>query len=485
MKVYESHLSYAALSSLSINKVLDTSRQELREKYTAVQEVNKRSNSKTLLSDLALLKSLDEGYGSMMRAVEELLGETGVKAVLMTLKQFISQVTMADIKHTTVGDIREYIRSYQVQYEFTQNTVVSLIHTCLSDLNLLYAMLEQSHCDRNSSFCNSLATKLNVTVELLTNAVEGYLNNSVSLEETEQYLPQYLTLNKKNCSDSVEDLTKNIRFFVDSVKIPKGQPNSTLQITLQDVGQACKDDLYEIQHCMEDYSKMIKDVRKWCRTVREQLKSNREKLDSLESATDYHDVTTKLSDNQNVIKELNRGLKISTLKRRDIYKHFEESTYSKRLDDISSFVSHITNRILHPLKSLIDEIKTLSVDTYDQLFENEISLQKYIGNKYNSSRLRKLTLWDRPRVTLRSTIVYASDRYHIGNMSLFVRNSKRRKRVVKELLRWCMEPLLNFITRQHEDIRHEETKLKALLSEARDNEREFQRQLTIGDEFIR
>lgn len=114
---YEPSLSYASLSSLSVEKVLTSDTTELFSKYQTAKETKQKVESKVYLRNLRLLNNVNVGLSKLRKFVEDNTKnpKKSIFVKVLSAKKYMIEKFVGDIKRV-FGDFDNFIKSYNKAY---------------------------------------------------------------------------------------------------------------------------------------------------------------------------------------------------------------------------------------------------------------------------------------------------------------------------------------------------------------------------------
>ena len=110
---------------------------------------------------------------------------------------------------------------------------------------------------------------------------------------------------------------------------------------------------------------------------------------------------------------------------------------------------------------------------------------RYMGNRYNSSKVRDMLIWRRPQARINDPLhpKYATDRFIPQASEVFV--DRVAPKAISELVGWYLRPLQEAVNTLEKEIREHKSHIIELLQKVMKRFEALREETIVGDEFVR
>ena len=522
-RLYESQLSNAEFSSLSVEQILSSDLEELQEKYVSTLELNQRTSPNTFINDVKMIKGIVSSYDEIMEFFRRhiwLNYASVLFKVESSLQALIRQIIRADLQESNPGKIKSYAAAFYENYGLLRKTVVSYGDMFILNLEVLLRQLDGviahnsgisflvEQIDKTSNDLNIYNDALNVYFESLGSEKSVYSSPQMALRpESKALLPETI-----NSPDRPDGCRASVSRLLHDVIPELGNSLTLLKRTLIQNGSLSSDGILDgvqlvhlsqltslsveplsksVESCANEYYTFLQNVTSWSDSLVLELDYLVAKMslfsssDTVDDRLDFIEETQSLKEDRNSFDQNYKLLLSGRMDTMGIAKLFQEAHVSTAEQSIDTLVSRIKFRLMEPLQKTMDRVRATATEAYVSLLENELSLSTYLGTKYNDASLKEFRLWYRPKANFHTPMFpeMAKDRFLFENTPKFVRSQARK--VVNELFAWYSLPLQEAMDWVDAEVRRRQEGLKGKLRHAQSRYEDFRERTILDAAFIK
>ena len=414
--VYEPSLSYATLSSISVDKILSADFDQLRTKFDNALETRQRVEGGTFIRDIEMFKRVSRGYVRMRRFAKEYLGEEdALFPRVVAAAQNMVGVFQNDL-YTLLGDVQKLHQAFVFYYLDTRNLYEYFsieLKRSLTELDQLLYLTSRRH--RVHEFLATVSknaltqtTFLKETIEFFalkvkntTFAADSYKEKSLS-----KWLPKRFTKDSQTCDvhlARIQRVLNDIRNLVNKIQrhASKGRVNNlhSTQGNFRSKMVDYKETQNEVEECLNEYT-----------TVYESIRSALEGYNTSAHVTKHREILVyNYSSEIGVIRrdnaELDKAVKEyehgAHMKKRDLLEIFipSETPYEKA-NRITKFTGRVKSRISETLRQFIQETASQLKDFYIDVMVRAARLSPYLDENHFYEAASRMILWKLPKANL-------------------------------------------------------------------------------------
>lgn len=412
--VYEPSLSYATLSSISVDKILTANSDQLRMKFDKALETRQRVEGNTFIVDILMFRFVLRNYTSMRKFAREYLGEEdSLFFRTVTAAQNMVRLFQED-QNTLLGDVTNFIDAYNFYYLDTRNLYLALskeLRRSLSELDqLLYmtsskgkihdylsSVLADSH--KQTRFLKETIGLMEVKLKNTTFAAESYRQKNLA-----KWLPQKFIQNTDICSQHMrqsQTVLNDLRDLVTKMETyaSRGSASSlrNTQGTFRTQYTSYKETDEQLKQCLEEYTALLY-------RIKEGLAKHQKSADELANQEGFvynytQEIETISVDNEeleNAVKLYEKG----ELGKRGILQTFiPAESPNEMANNITKFTERIT-RISETLRKFIGETMLRLKSSYKEVLLWAAEWSLYIDSNHLYDSASRMKLWKLPKANL-------------------------------------------------------------------------------------
>ena len=518
--IYESRLSYTALSSLNVDQLLSSNLQELYRRHVAVLEVNQRVTPQVFMEDLRILSNIVSDYSRILSFSLSQIWQP-FSSILLKVEQsalfLIKTILNNDMKSTLMGQLGRYTTAFDTAFGLVYTSLDSYSTRLLVDLDILLRKLDGAvmkkeriahvlpYIERTLEDLSTLKETITIYSYSQQTASSVFSSPTLKLNDNvTRYLSQSQNLETaEDCSNTVdtfttdvipllqtllEDLRRSVGLGVSSPHMTDSGLSSLYNMTRSSV----KPSLIKSKECLSEFHSFLKELGSWKESMFAQLHDLEEnfKLASATGATvddilDYVDESDPLLKNKNILDNKFQLFKANSSRKIDIAMLFNDSSVSAATQLIDTFVSRIRLRLFEPGRRRIEEVESFTSSTYISLIRYERQMSRYLASNYDGTPLKEMWIWSRPKANLEdaSNPGYADDAYQFENDFQFAQ--VQATKIAKELVAWYTMPLKEAINWVEQELLQRHQDLKKRLETANQRWTAYKEGTMIGANYIK
>lgn len=493
-KVYETQLSYGAISNLNIERFLDDGLDELKKKYHGIQEINQRTLSSTFLDDINMLSTLNTAYLDIIKFSKETIWSTNsskVMTVHQSMKTFLQGALKFDISTSVPGQVEDYQRAFEEVYGLQTRTINSITEKWATGVRILSQVLgSEDRTIENNTMLERQIDVIKHTQSLLSDALNNY-HIEVSHKDSESIsytlLPQKKSRNDW-CLSNITELRRYSEFIVENIDSVVAKPDIKQQVFryLQDIERVTR----RVQTCLYEYTDFLEGVSTWKRSSEALILKMRDTLFSSENRNtinkvlNFYDESFPMVQFQKQLEEKLSLFERAELTREALYTSLSPKEQSAALEKLHHFESNILNRLVRPIIQNCEQMETLVVETYQTLAQNEKLLSSYLGKNYKAATFTNWKIFYYPKANIDTpdSMLFEDKALLVSSVQFFLKNNPQR--VLKELVHWHSRPIIETKDILEQGLLAKFNHIKALFARAEDQYKKFEKETRIDEHFI-
>ena len=426
--VYEPSLSYALLSTLSVDQILSREDFDLEGKYGVALETVQRVNSDTFTTDLKMLTSLKRHYEEMKRHVSEFLNEDVEDAIAIKLLEAVGQMRIITVKdcNKILGEFHEYKKEFESKFSVN----IKLLQDYHTNLRDSYQQLRQgmelytrkilSGYEEVDEYLPAIANNSKMWASLTWATIDVLYNDMLAADpnrQNEKYVPvQYFTGDTREACVSTfkaaqVDLASLSNLFSAIERDTRGGvqrvdlfEDYVRRLNTFMTGYTSNYDATD--KCVQEFSSLVNRIVTWLgiHTQRQVNETNKQEKDRQEEAINqFADNRDDLNfDIDIVTKRLNRYSR-NLIMKMDYLKAITEASGGETttlLSKIELFTSRAQSETVDPLKTMIDQAKKELESWYKEALNFAVDIDGYLTRNYFWQRVGEMDIWKLPSPNL-------------------------------------------------------------------------------------
>ena len=422
--VYEPALSYALLSSMSVDQILTEDSTELQRKYDSALETRQRTDGDIFTRDLQMLNNLIRYYEDIVRLVREYLRSDSATFphLLEAVQTFETDIFLSDIK-SLLGTIPEFDLVYRNIYEDKKNLLFNYSTVMNNNLNeieqLLYLTIRGNSVHKYLGTVTDTAlmheTLQRETLNLLR---EELLNTTLAVRNAPSqisFLPSHFFLDPHACDNKMITFNTTLNDIQAILEDIQAHANRQSQQHVNQLKHLHPDFLRIVEAynshsssarvCFNEYPLLLEQTLAW---KDESSVLVREASVRIESQ-DY-DIDSAL---EKVMTDFDRVEKAENLytdslitKLKLLQMILNEDSQDRPSTSISTFKARVKNWISDPVRAELLRAQTDMRNSYTKAMHLAANLSTYLVDYYFYTRAEMMQLWRNPIPNIESPDKY-------------------------------------------------------------------------------
>lgn len=401
-KVYQTQLSYASISGLSVSQILTSDLEKLDRNNRVALETRKRTQPKMFVSELAQMSRMSISYSKLLSTVKDKAWNKDrsiFKKVDKALCLLISSVMTGDIQNSTIKSTEEYINVFEAAYGRVRNTIGWHLEMLPVEIDLFLRALDSSltlkngslhindHIQRLISMLDNLGESINTYYHASKDSASIFISPELKFfgNQTDR-LPEILNVKSDECEEMIRHFTETT--IVETKTLLNNITNQDQQTTTKmdiryvfDTLLKFENNMKDVSNCLDEYLDFLYRTREDNTQVLKTLEKDTSDLILCPSSATVDDILDYIDESRNV-REIADKIEVITAKiaKEDtnslIAETFNEDSILELEVELESFVSRIETRLLGPSRERITNLKKDAVNLYLQLLQSEHFLSR-------------------------------------------------------------------------------------------------------------
>ena len=524
--MYETQLSYAVLSHLSVNQILTSDLSKLNESHLNALETSHVTEPEEYIENMASLRKLRDDLERLRKFAFNKVWSRE-KSIFYKIERalwyFAENILLPDIRDTMGQKIDNYKRAYFAQYGILQKSLTMLSEDLLSDLFVLARSLRffNETQDNVATMREILLKNKNGLVSLIS-ILDEYASilGGPSLSDPSSEAPTLGTVpsvdpsdipailildnNKEHCITTLELLrlwcenllSLHIRANLEKLDAAL-QENQSKNIAvmlsqsseiIDEIVNAEDGLLRGARQCISEYDDVVNKVITWREDVFGEFAERKWYNSDGRTVDDILDYVTETRELERIINSVDDTVEGITDRRVAFYEITQRFS-DKKISDIEQaaelFTSRITRLLADLMRSRIAELVLFTEKVYGELFEHDQRISNYFQNKYDNGPVKRMRILKHPRPNLhkpepieiaKDAIVFPNDRKI---------NLSQAKRAMAKLVDGYRLPMVRALDDLQADLRDQREGIEDLLDEIQVRYRAFRAQALLDENFVK
>ena len=426
--MYEPSLSYAHLSTLSVDQILNRQDFDLEGKYGVALETVQRVNPDIFTNDIYMLTSLKRSYEEMERHVSDFLNDDVQEATAIKLLEAVAEMRIITVKDcdAVLGEFKEFKRMFESK--FSDN--IKLLKDYHTNLETTYEQLKQgmelytrniqSGFNYVDEYLPVISNEAKMWTSLIWATIEVLEKDMLTTDPSQQdekYVPaQYFTEDtKKACKETFRyapSTMANLLSLYSDIETHTKSNNQRLDLfqsyldRLNTVMSNYTEMHEETTKCVQEFSSIVNKIVEWLdtNTLKNVNETSNEEIDKQEKAINqFADNRKNLDDDTEIVTtNLNKYSRNQTMKLNYLtaITSASGSETTTLLSKIDLFTTRAQSQTIDPLKTTITEAKQEVEKLYKEALKLAVDVNGYMESTYFYHRVGSMDIWRLPSPNL-------------------------------------------------------------------------------------
>ncbi|CAD5112318.1 DgyrCDS1544 [Dimorphilus gyrociliatus] len=420
---YQSSLSYSAISSLSVEKLLSINTQTLKNNFYKVEHLKQRIAGSNFVNDLKILENVLHSFNALYKyaKVNTLSYE---KSIFYKLRRCMDR--MLSIYQSDMELIYPILNQYYDAYEEAYGTSRLAMKSSFESIQIKSAAVLQKALDSTESTdvkndeMISLVAEYNATIDLIDrfqNYVEERKSPFILNVTTTDKLPpkQYITESRAEQCDEYKK--KNILLLNSIIRTLSLLDTKQLKWEFKRDYSTLSKNGRKYMGCLEEYYSIVKHFGEWQEEKEKSIKALLRdeglfpEIQNFDFEAEWEEIDYV---KEKVLDFMEEYMKHSTNKL-DNKHNLDSSIINQAISNINSFIRKIQTRLVDTMRNKVSvtsrSIKTGYSDAIERI-ERIFPYQSGKGREILSSISQNLSIWWRPRANVEEpSTPYRGDLY--------------------------------------------------------------------------
>lgn len=387
--LYETTLSYAALSGLSVNQILTSDLDLLDQKNKAALEIKKRTLPNIFVSELEEISDLSDAYKNLLTTVKHEAWDNEIsifKTVDKALCLFISDVIKSDITNSIMERHADYKETFESVYGRLRRTVQWHLQMLPVEFDIFIRELDSGMAKEKS--LNESIPRITAMLDKLGEAIKVYYNaasSSISVYTSpgldlafnlSDQLPENVNIGNDTCAEKVLVLTKT------SIPLIKAAMRESLGNNFKishlfDMLLELETDMEYVNKCLNDYIIFLQETEEEEKQILDMLQVHESNLILCPESSTVNDILDYIDETVN-IRELSEKIENITQKMTGeatntlIAETFNEEAIIEASVQLENFVTRLETRLIERSRLKITQLKRDMVQVYLKILRSEL-----------------------------------------------------------------------------------------------------------------
>ncbi|CAD5120152.1 DgyrCDS8727 [Dimorphilus gyrociliatus] len=492
---YEPSLSYASLSSLSVEKVLNSDTTDLYNKYKTAREINQKVDSKTYLKNLNLLHNLNTGLGKLRKFVEDNTKnpKKSIFIKVLSAKKYMVDQFIADINRV-FDDFSDFVKYYKQAYDSAKLNFQKTYDETAGVISRIYQIVIDTHrrheiSPEEMSSANELLYKHRDAVHLYRNYVENRASPFIK-QPIKEYLPKKIELTdaeRKKCTqvkDSYYEKGGEVFHDVDSLK------DHSVYFDPQKIEnfQIFIDGFDAVKTCLNTYLNKWTELFSWKVKILDEATKRSQNTSSAIENFDFYNEWETLGKLATTTKMLYEGYRSGNISKLNISETLTDTDIDFYLADLLSFRSKIQTRLSESTFSDVGLASATIKNGYTGLVSKIAGLWDHFEGKAQTSlknTLQNMTFWLR----LVGNVEEAKEPYQLhstlslpDNIKMF--SEDMAKSIIEETADIYLNPLNDALVEFNEQLLNLKIDVEVPLKKAKIEFSTYRNLMLLNENFV-
>ena len=440
--VYEPSLSYALLSTMSVEQILNREDFDLKGRYMVALETGQRVDAEVFTNDINMLSNLYRYYQDMKRLIRDFLNSNVTEATAIKVLDTVTEIKEIAINDSRVllEDLLGYRQTYNALFEDSINLTLyydgRMEETYKEVMQLMKISIENK---RKQEYLNAKADKGKELATLIYESVDWIENDLVSKEILERELrsrsryrfrsdsdyrliksgeyekyestyPESFYQTDQNCElkfSSLKNSLSSLKNTYSTIRSVSSLHNNPTRYTnlLKDDTTKYDTAFEEAEECFNRYPRILQRIDDWLNghTLHSVEKTmGKEKKTRELSIEEFASQKKNLEADEEIVKDV---LDKYSLNKEDMSKMDYLRTITGELESnqgetlrarINTFVSQVIRQTTDPLKDQISTAKQELESWYKEVLNLAVDVDPYLRSGYFHDKASYMKIWKEP-----------------------------------------------------------------------------------------
>lgn len=503
--VYEPALSYALLSSMSVDQILTEDSTELQRRYDNALETRQRTDGDIFTDDLNVLSELIKYYDDIMRLVKEYLTsdeEALFPNLLQAVKTFEANIFLERDLHNLLGSIANFNGVYRKLYDDKKNLLFNYSTVIATNLNEIDQVLYlTSVTNRVHQYAEEVSARgiMYVTMqrETLNLLRDSLLNTSLAVESSFQvlYLPEIFFINQLGCDNRITALNVTLNLLEGNISLINQYASSNRVNNLKrmrDDFRALIDEYNEsgnrAKKCLQEYPLLLQETLEWFDRSRELVSNSLGRIDSQDYVVES--VLARVEEDHRRVKSARNEYTNAVITKLELLQEILNlGNQDRPTTTISTFTTRVKSWISGPVRQEIQNALDDMEDKYLTGMMYATNISHYLVQYYFYPRAEQMILWREPMPNIERPETYddmGTELWRIWDRNTHIQDfvDQEAHTYIKSAIEGYFNPLLLIVDTFEEQLDNIEKNLLSMLEEVTKRYQNYLEQREIEHTFV-